>query len=56
MNKTEFYSSCPKTRAEFVAKFNADYRFRNYAKLFGFAVIGENVILPNGKVANPTVK
>lgn len=56
MNKTQFYKNCPKTRKEFVVKFNNDYIFRNYAEMYGFRVIGENVILPNGMVANPTVK
>lgn len=56
MNKTKFYQSCPTTRTEFVAKYNSDSIFRNYAKVYGFSVIGENVILPNGMVANTRVK
>lgn len=56
MNKTKFYAICPKTRAEFVAKFNSDYVFRNYAKNMGFSVIQENVIFPDGKVADIKVK
>lgn len=56
MNKTKFYESCPKTRAEFIALFNSDFRFRNSAKVMGFAVIGDNVIFPNGKVASAKVR
>lgn len=56
MNKTKFYASCPKTRAEFVKKYHTDFIFRNYAKMYGFSVIGENVIFPTGKVANSRVK
>jgi len=56
MNKTEFYRTCPKTRKEFITKYNSDYVFRNYATVYGFKVIGENVILPNGMVANTRVK
>lgn len=55
MNKTKFYATCPKTRKEFVALFKSDYIFANYAKCMGFAVIGENVIFPNGKVASARV-
>lgn len=56
MNKTRFFAQCPKTRAEFIKKFNSDYVFKNYAQNFGFMVIGECVIFPNGKVANAYVK
>ena len=56
MTKQKFYSQCPKTRAEFVKKYNTDDVFRNYAKVFGFAVLGENVLFPTGKVANARVK
>jgi len=56
MNKTQFYKECPKTRKEFVSKFRNDYIFRNWADVYGFKVIGENVIFPNGMVANSTVK
>jgi hypothetical protein len=56
MNKTRFYKNCPKTRAEFCKRWAEDFRFRNSAKVQGFAVVGENVILPNGMVANSKVK
>ena len=56
MTKQKFYASCPKTRKEFVRKYNADYVFRGHAQTFGFAVLGENVIFPNGMVANARVK
>ena len=55
MTKQKFYAQCPKTRAEFVKKYNTDKFFRNYAQVFGFAVLGDNVIFPTGKVANRTV-
>lgn len=56
MNKTKFYKDCPKTRTEFCKRWAEDFRFRNSAKVQGFAVVGENVILPNGMVANNKVK
>lgn len=56
MNKTRFYKSCPKTRAEFLKKWEMDFRFRNSAKVQGFAVVGGNILLPNGMVANSKVK
>lgn len=56
MNRNQFYAQCPKTRKEFVAKYNTDRVFRNYAQVYGFAVIGDNVIFPTGKVANARVK
>ena len=56
MTKQKFYSNCPKTRKGFVAKYNTDYVFRNWAQVFGFSVIGDNVIMPNGTVANHRVK
>lgn len=56
MTKAKFYEVSPKTRAEFIAKYNADFRFRNEAKVQGFSVVGECVIFPNGKVANTRVK
>lgn len=56
MTKQAFYRSCPKTRKEFVTKYNTDRVFRNWAQVFGFAVLGDNVILPNGMVANARVK
>lgn len=56
MTKQAFYKSCPKTRKEFVTKYNTDRVFRNWAQVFGFAVLGDNVMLPNGMVANAMVK
>lgn len=56
MTKQAFYRACPKTRKEFVSKYNTDRVFRNWAQVFGFAVMGENVIFPNGEVANRYVK
>lgn len=56
MTKQAFYRTCPKTRKEFVTKYNTDRVFRNWAQVFGFAVLGDNVMLPNGMVANARVK
>ena len=56
MTKQAFYRNCPTTRKEFVKKYKEDYVFRNWAQVFGFAVLGENVLLPNGMVANARVK
>lgn len=57
MTKAEFYKGCPKTRKEFIAKFRDNYVFRFWAEEFGFRVIGESVIFPDGQfVANPIVK
>ena len=46
----------PNTRKEFVQKFRTDYVFRSKAENMGFAVMGDTVIFPNGKVANGYVK
>lgn len=56
MNKTKFVAMCPKTRREFVAKFRNDNVFRNWAQVYGIAVVGECVIFPDGKVANARVR
>lgn len=56
VNKTKFFATCPKTRAEFVSRFRSDHVFRNSAKVLGFAVIGENVVFPNGAVASAKVR
>lgn len=56
VNKTKFFATCPKTRAEFVSRFRSDHVFRNSAKVLGFAVIGENVVFPNGAVASVKVR
>ena len=47
---------CPNTRVEFIAKWNTDPMFRARCEVKGFKVMFDNVILPNGKVATPTVK
>lgn len=49
-------NECPNTRAEFVRKWNSDVSFRVKAELAGFKVICENVVFPNGKVADTRVK
>jgi hypothetical protein len=49
-------NECPNTRAEFVRKWNSDASFRVKAELAGFKVICENVVFPNGKVADTRVK
>ena len=46
---------CPNTRKAFIAKWNTDGVFRVKAELAGFRVIAENVIFPNGKVADTRV-
>ncbi len=48
-------NECPNTRKAFVAKWNADGVFRAKAQLAGFRVIADNVIFPNGKVADTRV-
>ena len=55
MKKLKF-EECPKTRAEFVRKYNEDNVFRAKAKYSGFQVIFDNVIFPNGKVASANLK
>ena len=49
-------NECPNTRAEFVKKWNSDASFRVKAELAGFRVVFENVIFPNGVVADSKVK
>ena len=48
-------NECPNTRKAFLAKWNTDGVFRVKAELAGFRVIAENVIFPNGKVADTRV-
>ena len=48
-------SECPNTRKAFLAKWKADGSFRAKAQLAGFRVIAENVIFPNGKVADTRI-
>lgn len=50
------HSECPNTRKAFLTKWRADNSFRIRAELAGFRVIADNVIFPNGKVANTRVK
>lgn len=50
------FAETPKTRKAFIEKFKSDHIFKARAEYTGFRVIGENVILPNGKVASPRVK
>ena len=49
-------NECPNTRAEFIKKWNSDKLFRTKAELAGFKVMFENVIFPNGAVADSKVK
>ena len=49
-------NECPNTRAEFIQKWNSDGVFRAKAQLAGFKVMFDNVIFPNGKVADSKVK
>lgn len=50
------FAETPKTRKAFLEKFKSDHVFKARAEYTGFRVVGENVILPNGKVASPLVK
>ena len=51
------FAECPKTRKDFLAKWNADRVFRARAQYTGFEVLcGSAVKLPNGKIAGATVK
>lgn len=49
-------AECPKTRKEFVEKMRNDRIFRQRAEIMGFALIGDNVVFPNGMVADTKVK
>lgn len=48
MNRSEI----PNTRAEFVSKWNTDNVFRCKAADAGFKVVFDNVIFPDGQVAD----
>lgn len=48
-------NECPNTRKAFLAKWKANNSFRIRAELAGFRVIADNVIFPNGKVADTRV-
>ena len=51
------FEECPKTRVEFIKKWNEDRVFRARAQYTGFDILfNENVILPNGKIAGAKVK
>lgn len=51
------FAECPKTKAEFIAKWNADRVFRARAQYTGFEILfGTNVVLPDGKIAGAKVK
>lgn len=50
------FAECPKTRAEFVRKYNTDHVFKARAEYSGFKVVFDNVIMPNGMVASANVK
>ena len=49
-------SEFPKTRIEFIKKWNTDRVFRARALNMGFNVAFDCVFLPNGMVANKDVK
>lgn len=49
-------NDCPNTRKAFLAKWKADGSFRVKAQLAGFRVIADNVIFPDGKVADTRVQ
>jgi hypothetical protein len=48
-------NECPNTRKDFLAKWKSDGSFKAKAQLAGFCVIADNVIFPNGKVADTRV-
>jgi hypothetical protein len=48
-------NDCPNTRKAFLAKWKADGSFRVKAQLAGFRVIADNVIFPDGRVADTRV-
>jgi uncharacterized protein YceK len=49
-------SEFPKTRAGFVEKWNNDHVFRARALNMGFNVVFDCVFLPNGMIADKSVK
>lgn len=49
-------SELPKTRTDFVRKWNTDHVFRARALNMGFNVVFDCVFLPNGMVADKSVK
>ena len=51
------FAECPKTRKDFVEKFNTDRVFRARAQYTGFSVLfGGAVVMPNGMIAGTKVK
>lgn len=56
MNRTKFFATCPRTRKEFISKWRNDAQFQNWAKVYGFSVVGECVVFPTGKVADANVR
>ncbi len=46
----------PKTRKEFLKKWREDHVFRARAINMGFTVIQDNVVFPDGQIANHTVE
>lgn len=50
------FEATPKTRKEFIEKWNTDHIFKARAILTGFSVVGDNVIFPTGRVANKNTK
>lgn len=55
MHKLTF-AETPKTRTEFVKKWNTDHAFKARAVYSGFNVIADNVIFPNGMVADKKIR
>ena len=55
MRKLKF-EECPKTRVEFIRKYNSDHVFRARAEYTGFKVVFNSVILPDNKVAGTHVR
>ena len=49
-------NECPNTREEFIKKWNSDHVFRGRALNMGFNVVFDCVFLPNGMVADKSVK
>ena len=50
------FNEFPKTRVEFINKWNNDHVFRNRAMCMGFRVAFGSVFFANGMIANKDVK
>ena len=51
------FEECPKTKADFIRKWNSDRVFRARAQYTGFDILfGTNVVFPDGKIAGAKVK